>query len=51
MTVIGGTDAWKNATGQLVSDGNFNLSTERGESQFRGEICVPTARQLTQALR
>jgi hypothetical protein len=40
MTVDGGTGAWASATGFVALHGFFHLSTQTGEFDYRGEVCL-----------
>ena len=40
MTVDGGTRTWAGATGFIALHGFFHLSTQMGEFDYRGEVCL-----------
>jgi hypothetical protein len=40
MTVEGGTGVWLGATGHIALFGFFHLSTQSGEFDYRGEVCL-----------
>ena len=40
LTIVGGTGEWEGATGQIHLYGFFDLQAGRGESDYRGEVCV-----------
>jgi hypothetical protein len=39
-TIVGGSNAWAGATGQLRAEGTFTASAG-GQGSYRGEVCAP----------